>query len=1040
MFRFFRPSLIVGLLLLICRFPVIAAESPSSWRNDATLRAVTSVGRSHAWAVGDHGAVWRTIDGGKTWKSCPVPEDVSLESVCFLTGRVGWVAGGGSTPYTEKETGVVYFTRNGGQNWKQINQEPLPRIQAIRFFSDKNGVAAGAATPLCPSGVLRTADGGKSWTPYGLGTISIKPDWRDAAFSSPSRGFVVGYRGRHAAVGDDQLLPSRGDGLGYRNLNAVVATGSLKGWAAGDGGTVLSTSNGGIVWESAVESLSRDVREIYDFQAIAAVGDEVWAAGNPGGLIWHSADRGKSWEPQPTGCPLPIFGLTFSSPEHGIAVGAMGMIIRTIDGGASWRPVRATDRRAALMVVAARPQEVPFPLLATLSGDQGYRSVTLLPVRHDLSASGLEKPSLARRARDAVLTTGGNAGLVDWPLPVAIPGIEQKYDALLRDWNRRTEGRLQEVMLGRLVAAIRTWRPEVIVFHSGVHQTACDKLIKQALDVAIQRAGDPTRFQSASPHLPAWTIRKLYVRTDKSPGDTSIDITKILSRLDTTVGNLSDKALAHLGGRAAPLESLVHYHLIQQDGQPNAGPFFAGLALPPDSPARRPVEAPREDPQATKLANKQRMIRNLADRILDDSRQAAGLLAQIEELSAGLAPDEAARQLLRLGNAHRERIRWNVAEETYMALIRRYPQTPASHEAALWLLRLWTGAEPVWRRIDAEGATSTRVAPSVASLAARIQRAKAMSRAGVSATTPEEIAAAGLNPAPPQVSSRPEALRLASGSTWELERIRAWRQRAVDLLQLIHKTDPSLFASDDVQSTLALLQRTGSRQLRGQLAKLARQQPEIVPAALIRAQPNRDETPARAKIVSCQRATSPPHLDAEFSDSCWQSAEELTLRGGAPGQLPAGTFAMMAHDNQFLYLALSIPRVGGRPVPPIQTGGRTHDADTSDFDRIQIRIDVDLDRVTAYQFTIDERSQTAERCWEDTSWNPQWYVAAAGDPTRWRLECAIPFAELGPNPPRNGTIWGLSIGRIVPAIGVQGWPAATVATDPTTNPGRIRFK
>ena len=124
----------------------------------------------------------------------------------------------------------------------------------------------------------------------------------------------------------------------------------------------------------------------------------------------------------------------------------------------------------------------------------------------------------------------------------------------------------------------------------------------------------------------------------------------------------------------------------------------------------------------------------------------------------------------------------------------------------------------------------------------------------------------------------------------------------------------------------------------------------------------------------------------------------------------------------------------------MQLGGRGHDAEMSGYDRLTLRLDRDLDGLTAYELAIDERGETADRCWDDPNWNPKWYVAASGDAERWRIECAIPMDELGFQSPGAGEVWGLTIGRIVPAVGGEGWPSVKVIADPLVDPGRIRFE
>ena len=94
-----RTSLTVSLCVIAAVFvrPLGAQDDqftlkPQSpihpWKDDAALHAVEVLGTKVAWAVGDHGTVWRTSDGGESWSLLQVPADVSLRSVCFLSKRV----------------------------------------------------------------------------------------------------------------------------------------------------------------------------------------------------------------------------------------------------------------------------------------------------------------------------------------------------------------------------------------------------------------------------------------------------------------------------------------------------------------------------------------------------------------------------------------------------------------------------------------------------------------------------------------------------------------------------------------------------------------------------------------------------------------------------------------------------------------------------------------------------------------------------------------------------------------------------------------
>jgi len=1046
--------------LVVCALPAVAgaADIRDTWRDDANLHAVRFIDRKVGWAVGDHGVAFRTTDGGRSWESRFLPADLTFRTADFLTEDVGWAAGATTTPYTQVVAGAVFQTRDGGRTWKQVNRAPLPRIHAIRFFNERDGIAAGGVNERFASGVMVTHDGGETWEsvqsaistttaiavePKGTGGVpqdSSQPTfnnngWRAAAFSRIDRGAVVGAQSRRAVVGGGQLLPARSGNPDLRSLQAVAFTDDRNGWAAGEGGTLLRTSDGGLVWQAPESSLPELARRLFDLQAIDAVGSSIWVAGSPGSLVWRSTDGGASWQGLPTGSPLPIHSIDFTSESEGVAVGALGMILRTSDGGTTWQPIRAAARRAAMMAVAPRSDDLSFSLLARLAGDEGYRSIALLPIRAD-RAGRQQANDLAMC--DAVLAAGGNAAVIDWPLPLSVPGLDADQNALVAEWNRVTEGQLAETLVGRLVASIRTWRPDVVILSEPAENDAAGRLIIEATTLAIAQAADPTRFVEQRTALAPWSVKKTYLRNrEGQPGDDSIARDGMLTRIGLSVADLAGPAGARIGivdASATPQET---YRLLPTNGGPSAKPFFGGLAIAIGSEARRDVGEPREHPQAALLAARQQTIRRYAAVAFDDPRQAAGLLAQMDDMTAGLSASQASRLLFQVAEAHRARSQWELAERAYLALVERYPLEPSSREAMTWLLRLWTGVEPVWRRMQHRGAQKELIAGSVETLGDRIDRAFQLAEAGIPASTPEQIQQAGLAADPLARTVTPAMLQVAAGVSWNDAQVAHWREQAVRLGGLIRQTDPALFSTAEVQLPLAVAVRTPGGSKADATKLLGRDFLELASnAEMILARPNG----GRHTVAVCSKSAVAPNLDGVFSDACWRSAKEVRLATDSAHPLPEGTLTLISYDDRFLYIAASLPRVPGRAVPTIELAGRTHDADLTANDRIVLTLDLDRDFATYFQFAVDERGQTAESCWGDATWNPQWFVSVTGDEHRWRVEAAIPLGDLAPTPPKAGEMWAVSISRVAPAVGTQGWPRPNDGTAQPESFGLMRFE
>src|SRR5262249_1088116 len=97
---------------------------PSPIEDDANLHDVQFVGSRQGWAVGDHGVTWHSEGGGEWWSLQASGARCALHAVCFLSDRVGWVAGGGTAPYTRHSYGVVLATSDGGRTWTPLVAPP----------------------------------------------------------------------------------------------------------------------------------------------------------------------------------------------------------------------------------------------------------------------------------------------------------------------------------------------------------------------------------------------------------------------------------------------------------------------------------------------------------------------------------------------------------------------------------------------------------------------------------------------------------------------------------------------------------------------------------------------------------------------------------------------------------------------------------------------------------------------------------------------------------------------------------------------------
>ncbi len=1065
---------------------------PEPQQDDATLHAVQCVGTQLAWAVGEHGSIWKTADGGRTWTFANAPVDCSLRSVCFLTDKIGWVVGGGISPYTRRDWGIVLGTQNGGLTWEIVTWKTVPWLHHVKFFGLEYGIALGEASPQFPSGVLLTQDGGKTWQPM---RGDAGQSWRTGDFVDENTGYLGGPRGEHAPVGGGKLLPRSMTTLGLRAVHAIALQPDSSGWMVGDGGLALFTRTAGAAWEEPLQSLPRELRDFVDFRAVACRGNRVWLAGSPGSAVWHSPDGGRTWKPSATGDPAPIESLSFSSDTYGCAVGAFGKMLVTDDGGATWTAARGGNRRGALLALHADASRAPLRLVTRLSAEQGYRSAVALVARRDVGPDGHLAAGIDLQLQDAVVTAGGCDSEIGWRLPLAAPGLDRDYQKLTEEWMLLTDGRLPQVMLGSLVAQLRTWRPDVVVIDEAGEDDAAAKLLRQAMELAVAQAADPARYpeQTTLAALRPWMVKKVFVRLPSgNAGSVTVDPHEIVPRQGKTLAMAAAGAIARLDGVAAD-DRKEDYSLIFNgvDGSgwnpesaggivnPASSPggagitttgrdFFGGLSLAPGGEARRalPPITQLDYEELERRAQHQRNFEAWSRSALDDEGQASQLIAQLGDVINGAPKDQAALQLAALAEQYKRRSRWQLAEDTLIELVQRYPREPVALDAMQWLLALWTSQEMGWQRLAAMSIDRSQVTINAGVAQSAVMQAQQLFQQEGGISSLQELARTQNSPLSIQPLGGQIELN-GQGGQRQLESSRWWDQ-ARRLASTIERTDPQFYRDPEVQFTYAaLLRNRGQYQQADEIyrnymndsdrhwQRTARGEMWVLGGA----------TQSPKPVVRCHRVDAPPVLDGVLSDVCWQDAMEIRLMpddgsdAGQPDQFietqgftadsqavtdEAGgdeprPLVMLACDAKYLYFAASVPRSAAQPNDAPAYPGRTHDADLAGYDQISLLLDVDRDYATYYRFDVDSRAQTREACWVDQKWDPTWYVACDSDPRRWTVEAAIPMQAIVPAPPGKGQTWAAGVVRTMPAEGVQSWTHPTGSVPRPVTFGLVRF-
>ncbi|WP_161787407.1 WD40/YVTN/BNR-like repeat-containing protein [Endozoicomonas numazuensis] len=190
---------------------------------------------------------------------------------------------------TVGDRGHILYSDDNGMSWNQAKVPTIQMLTAVYFPSDKIGYAVGHDAII-----LKTQDGGESWQ----------------------------------RVYDDIDLEAPLLDVWFDDVNTGIALGAY--------GTILQTRNGGKEWVDISSRINNE--EEFHYNAIAGDGNgNVYIAGESG-ILFHSADSGRTWQTLKSPYGGSLFGVSAGQGEV-LIHGLRGNVFRSTDQGKNWRSV-----------------------------------------------------------------------------------------------------------------------------------------------------------------------------------------------------------------------------------------------------------------------------------------------------------------------------------------------------------------------------------------------------------------------------------------------------------------------------------------------------------------------------------------------------------------------------------------------------------------------------------------------------------------------------------------------------------------------------
>jgi photosystem II stability/assembly factor-like uncharacterized protein len=279
-----------------------------------------------AVAAGESGATVVSNDAGTTWTAIGAGLAGSFTRVRATSSMLAFAPG---------NDGTMARTVDGGRSWSTIGISTPEDIVDVSFVSRDVGFALDAAGQ-----VLRTDNGGASWAILDTGTSS-----HPQAIIAPSADVVllIGPRGvLRSRDGGDSFARVKGRRLASTKLFEVDRGGGTI-FAYGSKNMVASADKGK-TWRK-VFLPKRTLLSAVDF-----VTSRIGFALGQDGRVFKTRGRGRHWSDLSAIGSDDGVGLSFASPSKGYVVLSRfgddqeGYVLRTSDGGRTWRPQLVTSR------------------------------------------------------------------------------------------------------------------------------------------------------------------------------------------------------------------------------------------------------------------------------------------------------------------------------------------------------------------------------------------------------------------------------------------------------------------------------------------------------------------------------------------------------------------------------------------------------------------------------------------------------------------------------------------------------------------------
>jgi photosystem II stability/assembly factor-like uncharacterized protein len=270
------------------------------------------------------GAVLKSVDGGASWTMIN-RDGINMYDIDAVSETTVFTVGAS----LQCNCAAIQKTTDAGSNWTEQTFAGITELRAIDFTSATVGYAVGAS-----GAVLKTTDAGANWTNIGPGP-SESVTFTSLHFPSPNVGYAIAmysaltepnrlYKTVNAGVTWTKIMDQGNETVNKPVFYDIWATKDSTVYMAGREiiRRLFMSTDGGATWRSVYNGLPGPLP--FTMGAIEFVNDTLGFAAGDYGTMLRTTNGGLFWTKEDIGTTAALTALGFASPYAGIVGGLSG--------------------------------------------------------------------------------------------------------------------------------------------------------------------------------------------------------------------------------------------------------------------------------------------------------------------------------------------------------------------------------------------------------------------------------------------------------------------------------------------------------------------------------------------------------------------------------------------------------------------------------------------------------------------------------------------------------------------------------------------